>query len=515
MSRRAPIVAHALLALIVGAMAAMMFASHRAGHWWGDDWALYLRQARALLDGEPGKVLAENQFTVEMSRGPAFSPPLYPWGFPIILAPFVAVFGTDLDRLTVVPVLSAAVFACCWFALARPRLGTAAALTGVAAVTLTPVLLGWSELIQSEWPFMAVSGIALVWLDRLARTDRLTSPTARLLPLMWLGVFAAAAFSVRREGLAMVVAIAAAQLAALIADRGRSWRAAGSPRRELLTRLALPHLAAAATVVFLQITLPTTVVPKYDGTSITNVWRLMHRHVDHLAEVSGLKRPWDRQPMVLGSAVGGWVAVGAYLFAAGLGITFALTRNRVRDLHLLAYAAVAFMIGGSFRVAINRYVCTVAPLLLLLGLVALHTILRRIPRRSVAPIGVTLALAAIVAGNLANVHVRVALADEYADQGRVEWGPEHPDAIEMFAAVERLSDDDDIIAAPKARAMTLETGRLAIQVDDARPVPDDVPLALIVVERGSGIATRLIDQPDRYAVVWSNARFALLAPVDG
>jgi hypothetical protein len=63
--------------------------------------------------------------------------------------------------------------------------------------------------------------------------------------------------------------------------------------------------------------------------------------------------------------------------------------------------------------------------------------------------------------------------------------------------------------------MTLETGRLAIQVDDARPVPDDVPLALIVVERGSGLATRLIDQPDRYAVVWSNARFALLAPVAG
>jgi hypothetical protein len=42
-------------------------------------------------------VLTENEFTVTMSRGPEFSPPLYPWGFPLVLAPFVAVWGTDLD----------------------------------------------------------------------------------------------------------------------------------------------------------------------------------------------------------------------------------------------------------------------------------------------------------------------------------------------------------------------------------------------------------------------------------
>ena len=42
----------AMLALVVGALAVVMYSTHRAGHWWGDDWALYIRQAKGLLGSE-------------------------------------------------------------------------------------------------------------------------------------------------------------------------------------------------------------------------------------------------------------------------------------------------------------------------------------------------------------------------------------------------------------------------------------------------------------------------------
>ena len=177
------ILTSAALTLTLGAMAAAMFASHRPGHWWGDDWALYLRQAQSLIDGNPGQVIAENKFTVESSRGATFSPPLYPWGFPIMLSPFVAIVGPDVDRLAVVPVLCAVVFSWSWFLLAKPRLGTVPALVGVVAVTMTPLLLGWTELIQSEWPFLAVSGVVLLGLDRLAARNALVDLRAPLWPL--------------------------------------------------------------------------------------------------------------------------------------------------------------------------------------------------------------------------------------------------------------------------------------------------------------------------------------------
>jgi 4-amino-4-deoxy-L-arabinose transferase-like glycosyltransferase len=502
----------AMLALVVGALAVIMYSTHRAGHWWGDDWALYIRQAKGLLDGHPNRVLTQNEFTVNASDGPEFSPPLYPWGFPLILAPFVAVVGVNLDKLTIVPVLCACLFACCWYSLARRRVGLVPALIGVAAVTITPLLLSWTELIQSEWPFLAVVGVALVCLDRVAESGALVDERGRVLPLIVVGLAGAAAFTVRREGLAMVGAVVAAQLAAIIAQRAYPWRLNLRALGRLGARLALPHATFLAAVGLLQVTLPSTVVPKYDGTSVTNVWKLRGRLVRNLAQLSGLQRPWDKNPMVLGSSRAGWVAVTFFLVLAIAGIVLALVRYRTRDLHLAAYALGAFVIGGSFRSPINRYVSTVAPVLMLLALVALYTIVGRLSRPWVGTLALSLALGAIFAGNVANAHLRIESANRAHDQGAIEWGPTHPDAIAMFEAVERLTQPDDIVAAPKARAMELETGRPSIQVDDYRPIPPDVDISLIVAERTSKIVNELLESPDQYKEVWENPRFVLFKP---
>lgn len=502
-----------LLALLIGALAAVMFATHRSGHWWGDDWALYLRQAQGLLDGHPNRVLEENEFTVTMSDGPEFSPPLYPWGFPLILAPFMAFVGADVDALAVVPVLSAAVFACCWFDLARRRLGYLPALVGVAAVTITPLLLSWTELIQSEWPFLAVVGVGLVGLDRSAIAGTLTVRTGRVAPLVLLGVAAAAAFTVRREGLAMVGAIGVAQLAALWTDGRSPWRDGRAAVRQLVGRLALPHATFVAAVGLLQVTLPSTVVPKYDGTSIANAWELRGRLVRNLAQISGFQRPWDKDPIVLGSKQLGWVVLVAYIGFALVGIGIALWRNRRRDLHLAGYALGAYLIGGSFRSPINRYMTTVAPVLMLLALVAVSTVVGALIGRRVAIGVVTVMLAAIVAGNVANAKLRIESANRVREAGAIEWGPTHPDAIAMFDEVEALTAPGDVVAGPKARAMVLETGRMSVQVDDYRPIPPDVDLALVVVEvnQDRNTASLLASDPS-YEQVWANARFAIFRP---
>ena len=86
--------------------------------------------------------------------------------------------GVNLDKLTIVPVLCACLFACCWYSLAHRRVGLAPALIGTAAVTITPLLLSWTELIQSEWPFLAAVGVALVCLDRVAESGALVTPAA-------------------------------------------------------------------------------------------------------------------------------------------------------------------------------------------------------------------------------------------------------------------------------------------------------------------------------------------------
>ncbi len=504
--------AAALLAIVVGAIAAMMYAARRQGHWWGDDWALYLRQAEGLLHGHPNRVLTENEFTVTASDGAEFSPPLYPWGYPILLAPFVAVVGTDVDRLMVVGVLGACVFACCWFWLARHRIGYWPALIGAVAATTTPLLFSWGELIQSEWPFLAAVGVGLVLVESAVRRDALIGDGARTARLVGLGLIACLTFSVRREGLAMLAAIGGAQLAALwihglpIGQVRQKWG-------RLALRLATPYVAFAAAALALQVTLPSTVVPHYRGNSVLNGWRMRGRLMHNLAQITGLQREWDHDPMVLGSSRLGYVALVTLFVLALAGAVYGSIRCRHRDLHLVTYAIAAYLIGGTARSPVNRYMSTVGVTLTLLATGFVYTIVRRWSRPMVAGIVVALPLLGIVAGNMANIHLRIEAADRMRATGGVEWGPTHPAAIEMFEQVEALTSPNQIVASPKARAMVLETGRPSIQVDEYRPIPPDVDIALIVAERNTKVATTLLKDPDHYEVVWSNLRFYLFEPV--
>jgi len=311
----------------------------------------------------------------------------------------------------------------------------------------------------------------------------------------------------------MVGAVAAAQLAGLTAAE-RAWWSDRASRAMMGFRLLMPHLSALAAVVFVQVVLPSTLVPRYSGTTVRNVWRFRRDHLDHLAEVSGLKRTWQDAPEVLGSTTLGWIAVVTYVTAAVAGVVLAIVRFRRRDLHLVGYTVGALLIGGSFRAPINRYVCSIAPIMVLLGASAIAATMRLVPWRHGATVVVTLVLAALATGNVIQASARIDDAERIAEAGVIEWGPTHPLAIEMFDAVEELTAPDEIVAAPKARAMTLVTDRLSVQVDDYRPIPDDVPLALVVVERESELADELALDVGRFRQVWENSRFVLYAPAD-
>lgn len=498
-----------------------MLGSKRPGHWWGDDWALYIRQAEGLLHFNPGDVARANEFTVTRSSGAPFSPPLYPWGFPLVLAVAIPFVGSGVDDLAIVQVVSAVVFACAWFALARPRLGAWAALVGVPAVAMTPVLLSWGELIQSEWSFLAAAGVGLVALDRVARSGRLLDASRRAWPLAALGVWAAFVFEIRREGLAMVAAIGAAQVAALAS----AWSIVpwGDPRRlgRLAGRLLLPHVCAGVATLVVKVALPSVIVPQYDGNSVTNTWTRWERNVNQVLQIAGFKKPQVATPTLFGSTGWATVVIGLWISLAVLGMVLALSVRARRDAHLVAYAAVAFVIGASAQASLDRYFATVAPVLTLLGASALAWLsgvpFQRRGRVSVvAPaVVVALALGGVVVGNSRDARVRLRNTDRILAAGVIEWGAQHPLAQEMFAEVRLLTDPDDIVASPKARAMGLETQRRSIQADNYRALPDALDVALVVAEPGNAeadkIAARLAADP-AWQAVWSNSRFVLYEP---
>ena len=63
----------------------LWFVGWTPTYFWGDDWAGYLMQARALVDGSVDQELALNTAAMHGSDV-QIGPNAYPWGYPALLA---------------------------------------------------------------------------------------------------------------------------------------------------------------------------------------------------------------------------------------------------------------------------------------------------------------------------------------------------------------------------------------------------------------------------------------------
>ena len=479
--RRAPVGATRLALPALLALAAWLaIALHRSGHSTGDDFALYLRQARSVFDGDIGGVMADNRFGV-VNSGPRFSPTGYPWGWPLVLAPFVRLWGLDYDRLKLLEVALYVAFLASFHGIARRRLGRVAALGLVAVFATAPAYLEYTNNLLSELPHLAALGLFVAWLDRVeAHGGVLRAGVGRLVTL---GLAAVAVFEVRREGLVLVGVIAVAQLVALRRDAAPSGGPGSSPRTLAIDRraeLVAPHAAFVVGVVVAQLLLPTALLPDNDN-SRSNIPTRLAEYPEILSSQLGLgMRSWIGL-VVLALAVAGTV-VGA-------------RRRPALDLPLAALAVLtALTISTHFR-RIDRYWFQVTPWVALLAtgaLVALAGLVAplgstsgaRRPggggsagrwRRSAPALGALVVLAPLavpVVAHATTLRRSIPAAMEFAEQGRVLDGPADPRSAVVYDVIEELTRPDAIVAHHKSRTMTLLTDRRSLQTTDIDRIAD-------------------------------------------
>jgi type IV secretory pathway VirB2 component (pilin) len=185
------------LGLVVGGAVVLAIELHRRGHAQGDDFALYLRQAQSIFEGDIGAVVADNRFAV-LNSDPQFSPIAYPWGWPLLLSPLVHAWGLDYDRLKLVEVALFAVWLVLMHGIVRRRIGRWTALAVVAVIGTAPQFLAHTDRLMSEFPYVATVGVVIWCYDRIhARASLLT---ARVVDLVVLGVLVATAFNRAARG---------------------------------------------------------------------------------------------------------------------------------------------------------------------------------------------------------------------------------------------------------------------------------------------------------------------------
>lgn len=449
----------ATLAVVVFCAAVFAVLLHRNGHAQGDDFALYLRQARSIFDGDIGAVLADNRFAVLNSDG-AFSPLAYPWGWPLLLSPFVHFWEYDYERLKLVEVAVFVIWLVLLHGIVRRRIGRWPALAIVAVIGTAPVFLLHTDQLLTEFPHLAAVAIVIWWYDRIR--SRATLLTASTRDLVALGALITLAFNMRREGVALLGVIAIMQIYDLVRSTagGPLLRPLVSTIRADWRALVTPYLAFAITAAVFQLLLPTDLLAD-NGNSVSFL-------DDRLSEFPGILT--DQLGLGVHPAVG--VAIIAL---AAAGAVVGVRRRPTLDGPLLILTMGSAVVISTHIRQVDRYWFQVTPWVLYFVTVALVAIGQTVfaQRRDLGTAVALVPLVAVVVAHLVVLPGKVGDARDYNSAGRVQSGPSNPAVAPVFDAVDELTEADAIVAYFRARTMTLLTDRRSFQTRNLERIAQD------------------------------------------
>ena len=459
--RRPPVsvksAARALALPVVVAMAALLaVALHRNGHTQGDDFALYLRQARSLFDGDIGQVVADNRFSV-LNSDSGFSPIAYPWVWPLLLSPFVHFWGLDYDRLKLVEVATFCVWLVLLHGIVRRRIGRRPAIAVIAVFATAPTFLAHTDQLLTEFPHLAAIALVIWCHDRIRRDKTLL--TASIHQLVALGTLITLAFNVRRESIVLLGVVGVMIVYDVMSDRlsgetvaEGTMRTVRSQWREMVT----PYVAFALSATLAQLLLPTALLPD-NGNSSAFLDNRMSEFPGILSDQLGL---------------GDHTSIGVLvLVVAAIGVVIGVRRRPTLDGPLVLLAVLSALAVSTHLRRVDRYWFQVTPWVVYFATVALMAgigwlfALRALPARvaRLATVAALLPLGALVVAHLVVLPGDISASREYDDAGRVQSGPSNPVVAPIFEAVNSFTPPDAIIAYFRARTMTLMTDRRAIQ----------------------------------------------------
>ncbi len=453
------VVARLALPVVIGVAAVLAVSLHRQGHTQGDDFALYLRQARSVFDGDPSAVIADNRFAVVNSdRG--FSPIGYPWVWPLVLSPFVRFWGFDYDRLKLIEVAALCMWVALLHGIVRRRVGRGVALAVAAVFATSFAYLQHTEQLITEIPHIATVVLFVWWYDRIRARSILIA--AGIIDLSVLGLLAAVSFNVRREGLALILAtvvIQAVELLRVSEPTGSRWRRPSEltgvieDARAHVRALLAPLTTFVGAVVVFQLLLPTALLPDNDNSR------------------SYIDDRFGEYPRILASqlGLGEHPVVGAIILAvAAAGAVVGVRARPHLDGMLLSIAVLsALTIGTHFR-KVERYWFQITPWVLYFVAVALLAaaglVLRN--RQRIVPFVASAPIVALVVAHCVVLPGHIADVREFEAAGRVLSGPTAPTVAPVYEAVRELTPPDSVVAFFRSRTMTLLTDRRSFQTKD-------------------------------------------------
>lgn len=438
----------ALVVLICGVVAIL---THELNVGYGDDYALYIRQARSLLDGDVARVINDNAYTVT-AKGqatPEFSPMVYPWVTSLLMVPFVRLFGhTNFADLRLAEVVFLCVWVVAFMVLLRRRVPLAAAAVITLCVAVNVQYAAHTNSVLSEIPYLMMATLLFVLIDHVQqRHHPLRLPWATA----WsVGIMGCLVFNTRREALAILPAFAVWQAAVWWRGSAAEPRSEGEARDAITKAAGRPYLTFAASTFLFHLMLPSTLVPSYEGSSVTNSFgNLIGGYRRKLGEVLGFE----------------WVPTLLVVVVLVLAVLGAVQRLRNNDdVFFLTFVGISTFLVAGHRVIITRYLMLAIPFLLYLAYHGWVWLIGRVAARATKRVVFGLLPTLGILGTTLLVTVeKIDDVQTRRSNGVYELGPGSFPEDAGFDAVRALTSADDVVAFFKARLMTLLTDRRSVQ----------------------------------------------------
>lgn len=186
----------------------LSFLSLQEGHNWGDDFALYINQAKALVEGSVNRCYEENIFAMNNSSYP-IGPHVYPWGFPLLLAPFYAIFGLNLTAFKIAGIIFFLLSLVLIFFLFKNR-SSSNAIIIAGIMGFNPYLLSFHDNILSDIPFLFFTLLSLFLIFKVVIASKREYQHYFWFILTGLIIFFS--FYIRSNGIALIFVLVISQI---------------------------------------------------------------------------------------------------------------------------------------------------------------------------------------------------------------------------------------------------------------------------------------------------------------
>ncbi|MDQ3191183.1 MAG: glycosyltransferase family 39 protein [Bacteroidota bacterium] len=199
-----------LLIIILIITGVLSYLTLNAGHDWGDDFALYIRQAQSIINGTQQQCLEDNTFAMDRSSGPT-GPYLYPWGFPLILATTYTLSGFNLLAFKFTGIVFFLLSLLLTYFIFKKR-STSNALIIVALIGFNPYFISFTDNVLSDFPFLFFSLLSLFLIYKIVLASN--EEYKHFLWYLFLGFVLFYSFYIRPNGIVILLVLMLTQLIA-------------------------------------------------------------------------------------------------------------------------------------------------------------------------------------------------------------------------------------------------------------------------------------------------------------